>query len=235
MLKRASTFVVAALLIALAAVAGLAQVELTKEQRELADYIKDHYTKREVYIPMRDGVKLFAAIYEPKDKDKKYPIMFDRTPYSVAPYGPKKFKNVARAERTVRPRRLHLCLSGCARPLHERRRVRRCAPLHPQQNRQSDRRNHDAYDTVDWLIKNVPNNNGRVGVWGISYPGFYTSTTGIDGHPAVKAISPQAPVSDWFHGDDMQSQRRFVSGAELRLLRRFGSAASRRRRGQTIM
>src|SRR5260370_31617251 len=59
----------------------------------------------------------------------------------------------------------------------------------------------DTYDTVDWLIKNVPNNNGRVGVYGISYPGFYTSMAGIDGHPAIKAISPQAPVSDWFHGD----------------------------------
>jgi predicted acyl esterase len=79
-LKRASTFIAAALLIALAAIAAVAQVELTREQRELADYIKDHYTKREVYIPMRDSVKLFAVIYEPKDKNKKYPIMFDRTP-----------------------------------------------------------------------------------------------------------------------------------------------------------
>src|SRR5437879_6841153 len=59
--------------------------KMTQQQRELADYIKSHYTKREVMIPMRDGVKLFACIYEPKDKKQKYPIMFDRTPYSVGP------------------------------------------------------------------------------------------------------------------------------------------------------
>jgi putative CocE/NonD family hydrolase len=61
----------------------------------------------------------------------------------------------------------------------------------------------DTYDTIEWLIKNVENNNGRVGIYGISYPGFYASAGSIDSHPALKACSPQAPVSDWFHGDDM--------------------------------
>ncbi|MBL8294656.1 MAG: CocE/NonD family hydrolase, partial [Bryobacterales bacterium] len=67
----------------------------------------------------------------------------------------------------------------------------------------------DTYDTVEWLVKNIPNNNGRVGVWGISYPGFYTSTAMIDAHPAVKAVSPQAPVGDWFIGDDFHHNGAF--------------------------
>lgn len=202
MLKRASTFVLAALLITLAAVAALAQVELTKEQRELADYIKDHYTKREVYIPMRDGVKLFVAIYEPKDKDKKYPIMFDRTPYSVAPYGPKEFKTLlGPSELFAREGYIFVYQDVRGRYMSEGEYEDVRPYIHNKTSKQFDETT-DAYDTVEWLIKNVPNNNGRVGVWGISYPGFYTSMTGIDGHPAVKAISPQAPVSDWFHGDD---------------------------------
>ena len=193
----------AALLIALAAVAAFAQAELTKEQRELADYIKDHYTKREVYIPMRDGVKLFVVIYEPKDKDKKYPIMFDRTPYSVAPYGPKEFKTLlGPSELFAREGYIFVYQDVRGRYMSEGDYEDVRPYIHNKTGKQFDETT-DAYDTVEWLIKNVPNNNGRVGVWGISYPGFYTSMTGIDGHPAVKAISPQAPVSDWFHGDDI--------------------------------
>lgn len=202
MLKRASTFVAAALLIALAAFPAFAQADLTKEQRELADYIKDHYTKREVSIPMRDGVKLFAVIYEPKDKDKKYPIMFDRTPYSVAPYGPKEFKTLlGPSELFAREGYIFVYQDVRGRYMSEGDYEDVRPYIHNKTGKQFDETT-DAYDTVEWLIKNVRNNNGRVGVWGISYPGFYTSMAGIDGHPAVKAISPQAPVSDWFHGDD---------------------------------
>jgi putative CocE/NonD family hydrolase len=82
----------------------------------------------------------------------------------------------------------------------------------------------DTYDTVDWLIKNVANNNGRVGVYGISYPGFYTSMAGIDGHPAVKAISPQAPVSDWFHGDDMHHNGALFLAQNYAFFSGFGQA-----------
>ena len=185
------------LLVAVSAAIGLGQ-----QQRELADYIKDHYTKREVYIPMRDGVKLFAAIYEPKDKDKKYPIMFDRTPYSVAPYGPKEFKTLlGPSELFAREGYIFVYQDVRGRYMSEGVYEDVRPYIHNKTGNQIDETT-DAYDTVDWLIKNVPNNNGRVGVWGISYPGFYTSMTGIDGHPAVKAISPQAPIGDWFHGDD---------------------------------
>jgi len=171
-------------------------------QRELADYIKSHYTKREVMIPMRDGVKLFVCIYEPKDTAQKYPIMFDRTPYSVGPYGPGNYKTSLGPD-DLFPREGYIFVYGDVRGRYmsegEYEDVR---PYIPNKKGNQIDETTDTYDTVDWLIKNVPNNNGRVGVYGISYPGFYTSMAGIDGHPAIKAISPQAPVSDWFHGDD---------------------------------
>jgi len=191
------------ILLAVASVNSFAQpAQLSPEQRELADYIKKNYTKSEVRIPMRDGVKLFACIYEPKDKKQKYPIMFDRTPYSVAPYGLENYRNSLGPD-DLFAREGYIFVYGDVRGRYlsegEYEDVR---PYIPNKKGNQIDETTDTYDTVDWLIKNVPNNNGRVGVYGISYPGFYTSMAGIDGHPAIKAISPQAPVSDWFHGDD---------------------------------
>jgi uncharacterized protein len=187
------------LFIVLAACAASAQ----QTQRELADYIKSHYTKREVYIPMRDGVKLFVCIYEPKDKDHKYPIMFDRTPYSVGPYGADNYKGLL-GPNELFAREGYIFVYEDVRGRYMSEGVYEdVRPYIPNKTANQIDETTDTYDTVDWLIKNVANNNGRVGVWGISYPGFYTSMAGIDGHPAVKAISPQAPVSDWFHGDDI--------------------------------
>ncbi|HKP35639.1 MAG TPA: CocE/NonD family hydrolase [Pyrinomonadaceae bacterium] len=192
----------ALMLLALVAVSSVAQNQLSKEQQDLADYIKSHYTKREVRIPMRDGVKLFACIYEPKDKDKKYPIMFDRTPYSVAPYGEKEYKNsLGPDELFAREGYIFVYQDVRGRYMSEGE-YEDIRPYIPNKSGNQIDETTDTYDSVDWLIKNVTNHNGRVGVWGISYPGFYSSMAGIDGHPAVKAISPQAPVSDWFHGDD---------------------------------
>lgn len=194
-----------ALFLALSAVASFAQGTnpLTQQQRELTDYIKGHYTKHEVMIPMRDGVKLFTSIYEPKDTKQKYPMMFDRTCYSVAPYGPDKFRtSLGPDDLFAREGYIFVYQDVRGRYMSEGE-YEDVRPYIPNKKGNQIDETSDTYDTVDWLIKNVPNNNGRVGVWGISYPGFYTSMAGIDGHPAVKAISPQAPVSDWFHGDDM--------------------------------
>src|SRR5437773_7405452 len=192
------------LLIAFSAVALLAQPGTpTQQQRELADYIKQNYTKSEVMIPMRDGVKLFVCIYQPKDQSQKYPIMFDRTPYSVGPYGPDNYKNLLGPDELF-AREGYIFVYGDVRGRYLSEGVYEdVRPYIPNKSGNQIDETTDTYDTVDWLIKNVPNNNGRVGVYGISYPGFYTSMAGIDGHPAIKAISPQAPVSDWFHGDDM--------------------------------
>jgi hypothetical protein len=199
--KRLVQTIAGALLVVLSTFSAFGQ-QLTKEQRELAEYIKDHYTKREVYISMRDGVKLFACIYEPKDKDHKYPIMFDRTPYSVGPYGPNNYKtSLGPDELFAREGYIFVYEDVRGRYMSEGE-YEDVRPYIPNKTGNQIDETTDTYDTVDWLIKNVTNNNGRVGVYGISYPGFYTSMAGIDGHPAVKAISPQAPVSDWFHGDD---------------------------------
>ena len=179
------------------------QPQLTPRQQELADYIKNNYTKREVSIPMRDGVKLFTSIYEPKDRSQKYPIMFDRTPYTVAPYGPDKFKLLLGPDELfAREGYIFVYQDVRGRWMSEGE-YEDVRPYIPNKTGKQIDETTDTYDTVEWLIKNVPNNNGRVGVYGISYPGFYTSMAGIDGHPAIKAISPQAPIADWFRGDDM--------------------------------
>ena len=174
-----------------------------QEKNELAKYVAENYTKREVSIPVRDGVKLFTSIYEPKDKSQKYPILLNRTPYTVQPYGEDKCKTslgpdalFARegyifAYQDVRGRWMSEGTFQDVRPDIDNRT--------PQQIDEST----DTYDTVEWLVKNVANNNGRVGMYGISYPGFYTSAGIIDTHPAIKAASPQAPIGDWFQGDDM--------------------------------
>jgi hypothetical protein len=173
------------------------------QQSDLAKYIRENYTKREVYIPMRDGVRLFTAIYEPKDKSQKYPILLNRTPYSVAPYGEDKFKeSLGPNELFAREGYIFVYQDVRGRWMSEgkyenvRLHIENPAPGQIDEST-------DTYDTIDWLIKNVDNNNGRVGIYGISYPGFYTSAGSINSHPALKACSPQAPVSDWFHGDDM--------------------------------
>lgn len=191
----------AILLLILAAPTLFAQSQAQKD-RELEDYIKSHYTKREVVIPMRDGVKLFTAIYEPKDTKQKYPIMFDRTCYSIAPYGPDKFKSLLGPDELfARAGYIFVYQDVRGRYMSEGE-YEDVRPYIPNKTGKQIDETSDTYDTVEWMIKNIPNNNGRVGVYGISYPGFYTSMAGIDSHPAVKAISPQAPVSDWFHGDD---------------------------------
>jgi putative CocE/NonD family hydrolase len=195
--------ILAVILCAAFPVASFAQGQLFPLEGELADYIKSNYAKREVSIPMRDGVKLFTSVYEPKDASQKYPIMLSRTPYTVAPYGADKFKTaLGPGEFFAREGYIFVYqdVRGRWKSEGEYMDVR---PYIPHKTGQQVDETSDTYDTVDWLVKNVANNNGRVGVYGISYPGFYTSMAGIDGHPAVRAISPQAPVADWFIGDDM--------------------------------
>ncbi|HEY0003192.1 MAG TPA: CocE/NonD family hydrolase [Pyrinomonadaceae bacterium] len=193
----------AVMLLVLSAIALFAQGQLTPQQQALADYIKQHYTKREVRIRMRDGVKLFTSVYEPKDTSQKYPILLSRTPYTVSPYGEDKYKtSLGPNELFAREGYIFVYQDVRGRWMSEGEYEDVRPFIANKQAGQIDEAS-DTYDTVDWLVKNIPNNNGRVGVYGISYPGFYTSMAGIDNHPAVKAISPQAPVSDWFHGDDM--------------------------------
>jgi putative CocE/NonD family hydrolase len=179
------------------------------EENELAKYIQENYSKREVQIPMRDGVKLFTAIYEPKDKSNKYPILMSRTPYSVSPYGADKFKTSLGPDNQFAREGYIFVYQDVRGRLMSEGEFMDVRPDIDNKKKTDIDESTDTYDTIDWLIKNVENNNGRVGTYGISYPGFYTSAGSIDSHPALKACSPQAPVSDWFHGDDMHHNGAF--------------------------
>lgn len=165
--------------------------------------IKASYAKSEHMIPMRDGVKLFTAAYAPKDTSQKYPILLIRTPYSCAPYGPNAYRDsVGPSPLFAKERYIFVYQDVRGAWMSEGTYVN----MRPQNDRKSKPtdidESSDTYDTIDWLVMNVPNNNGRVGMWGISYPGFYTAVGTIDAHPALKAASPQAPIADWFIGDD---------------------------------
>jgi uncharacterized protein len=169
----------------------------------LAEYIKANYTKREVSILVRDGVKLFTAIYEPKDKSQKYPILLNRTPYTVSPYGVDQFKtSLGPSELYAKEGYIFVYQDVRGKWMSEGEFVDVRPDIDNKTSKDIDE-STDTFDTIEWLTKNVANNNGKVGTYGISYPGFYTSAGSIDSHPALKACSPQAPVSDWFRGDDM--------------------------------
>ena len=172
-------------------------------QNELAKYITDNYTKREVMIPVRDGVKLFTAIYEPKDQSQKYPILLNRTPYTVGPYGEANFKVSLGPDPLFAKEGYIFVYQDVRGKTMSEGEFEDVRPDIANTDKTKIDESTDTYDTIDWLIKNVANNNGRVGTYGISYPGFYTSAGSIDSHPALKACSPQAPVSDWYMGDDM--------------------------------
>ena len=165
--------------------------------------VKAAYTKREQLIPMRDGVKLFTAIYSPKDQSQTYPIMLTRTPYTVFPYGPEQYKPALGPSLFLQKEKYIFVYQDVRGKFMSEGEYVDVRPHKPKKNGPKDiDESSDAYDTIVWLLKNVPNNNGRVGMWGISYPGFYTSMGVIDAHPALKAASPQAPIVDWFIGDD---------------------------------
>lgn len=191
-----------ALFVTIFALSASAQAP-TAAQNELAKYITDNYTKREVMIPVRDGIKLFTAIYEPKDRSQKYPILLNRTPYTVGPYGADKFKTSLGPDALFAKEGYIFVYQDVRGKTMSEGEFQDVRPDIANTDKTKIDESTDTYDTIDWLIKNVDNNNGRVGTYGISYPGFYTSAGSIDSHPALKACSPQAPVSDWFHGDDM--------------------------------
>lgn len=154
---------------------------------------------------MRDGIKLFTAIYIPKDVTEKHPILMTRTPYSCAPYGEKNFTSnlwTRHWRYYARENYIIVIQDVRGRWMSEGAYVD-IRPFNPDKKTNQDiDEASDTYDTIDWLIKNISNNNGNVGVFGISYPGFYSTMAALSGHPALKAVSPQAPVTDWFKGDD---------------------------------
>lgn len=165
------------------------------------NYVKEHYNKTETYISMRDGVKLFTTIYSPKDTSKEYPILFQRTPYSCRPYGENMYRSkIGPNEFLMKDGYIIVYQDVRGRWMSEGLYDNMRAYIPNKKGKQTDEAS-DTYDSIEWLVNNVPNNNGRVGTWGISYPGFYATYSLLDAHPALKASSPQACIGDFYFDD----------------------------------
>ncbi len=172
---------------------------LAQQKFSISDYEKKEYS-----IPMRDGTKLFTAVYSPKDKSRKYPILLNRTPYSISPYGEDQIKNrLGPSHYLMEDGYIFVYQDVRGRYMSEGT-YDNMRPQIPQENKKRQKQideSTDTWDTIAWLIKNLKNDNGNVGQWGISYPGFYTAVGIVSNHPALKASSPQAPISDFFFDD----------------------------------
>lgn len=158
---------------------------------------------------MRDGIRLWTVIFTPKDKSTTHPFLLMRTPYACEPYGKDKFPSRVRYARLLREGYIFVQQDVRGRWMSEGS-FEDIRPFNPNKKDKDFDEASDTYDTADWLLKNIANNNGRIGVLGISYPGFYSTMAILADHPAIKAVSPQAPVTDWFIGDDFHHNGAFM-------------------------
>ena len=189
----------------------------TPVQATAEDYVRAHYTKYEYRIPMRDGVRLFTAVYVPKDAaGGPYPFLMNRTPYSVAPYGEDQYpKQLGPSDEFEKSGYIFVYQDVRGRWMSEGEFVEMRPHIDEKKSPHDVDDASDTYDTIEFLLKHVPNNNDKVGIWGISYPGFYTSASIIDSHPALAAASPQAPMTDLFLGDDSYHGGAFMLSANF--------------------
>jgi hypothetical protein len=185
--------------------------------------VKAHYTKTIYSIQMRDGVKLFTVVYEPKDQSKKHPILFQRTPYGVGPYGPDDYKSqLGHNELLQKSGYIFVFQDVRGRYMSEGQFVD-VRPFKPVKKGSKDiDESTDTYDSISWLLKKLKNHNGNVGMWGISYPGFYAAMGALSNHPNLVAVSPQAPVMDWFAGDDFHHNGAFFLPHAFNFFSSFG-------------
>jgi hypothetical protein len=200
---------------ALALTALHAQTPAPEAPKE--DSVRAHYTKYEFRIPMRDGKRLFTAVYVPKDASGgPYPFLMDRTPYSVAPYGEDQYpKHLGPSEEFEKSGYIFVYQDVRGRWMSEGDFVEMRPHIDDKKSPQDVDDASDTYDTIEFLLKHIANNNGKAGIWGISYPGFYTSASIIDSHPALVAASPQAPMTDLFRGDDSYHGGAFMLSANF--------------------
>ncbi len=177
--------------------------------------LREHYTKYEYRIPMRDGKRLFTAVYVPKDQSRPYPFLMQRTPYSVAPYGVDAYpRRVGPSQELTAAGYIFVEQDVRGRNLSEGTFIE-MTPHKATKTAAEVDESSDTFDTVEWLLKNVTNHNGRVGIHGISYPGFYAIAGIIDSHPAIKAASPQAPMINLYGGDDAYHNGAFMLAANF--------------------
>ncbi|MBC7509759.1 MAG: CocE/NonD family hydrolase [Ferruginibacter sp.] len=166
-------------------------------------YVQEHYNKIDTTIAMRDGIKLYTVIFVPKDSTEQYPFLMERTPYSAAPYGAKNYPDAVGPNNSLMKEKYIFVVQDVRGRYMSEGINLEVTPYIPDKKLKTDvDESSDTYDTIDWLLKNIKNNNGRAGIAGISYPGFYATASLPGAHPALKAVSPQAPVTDEFIGDD---------------------------------
>ncbi len=187
-------------------------------------FVRENYSKFEYRIPMRDGKKLFTSVYIPKDvfsDAKTYPMIMQRTGYNVQPYGPDKFRaTLGPSELFGKEKFIFVYQDVRGRFMSEGDYVL-IRPHNPNKGPKDVDEASDTYDTIDWLVKNVPGNTGKIGMWGISQPGFYAAAGMIDAHPALVAVSPQAPVTDYYMGDDVYHNGAFMLNHRFRFYQGF--------------
>jgi putative CocE/NonD family hydrolase len=185
-------------------------------QAQTAEAVRARYTKYEYLIPMRDGARLFTSIYVPKDQAQKYPFLLTRTPYSIAPYGIDNYRaTLGPSDHFEKEGFIFVYQDARGRYMSEGE-FQQVRPHQPEKRTSKDiDESSDTYDTIEWLLKNIPNNNGRVGMIGISQPGFHVAASIIDSHPALKCASPQAPTADYYQGDDVYHNGAFMLAANF--------------------
>jgi putative CocE/NonD family hydrolase len=193
------------------------------QKNNRSTFVKENYSKIDTTITMRDGIKLYTIIYIPRDQSQKYPFLIERTPYSVSPYGKNNYAvRIGPNEALMREKYIFVYQDVRGRYMSEGHN-KEVTPYIP--NKKSDKdvdESSDTYDTMDWLLKNIKNNNGRAGLYGISYPGFYATASLPGAHPSIKAVSPQAPVTDEFIGDDANHNGAFFLMDNFDFMNYFG-------------
>ncbi|MEW6212095.1 MAG: CocE/NonD family hydrolase, partial [Acidobacteriota bacterium] len=199
----------------LCALALLASLAFAQSPAQ-SEAVRAHYTKYEFMIPMRDGARLFTAVYAPKDTSQRYPFLLTRTPYSVSPYGVDNYRaQLGPSEQFDREGFIYVFQDARGRYMSEGE-FQQVRPHIPNKRGPQDiDESTDTYDTIEWLLRNIPNHNGRVGMTGISQPGFHVAASLIDSHPALKCASPQAPTADYYLGDDVYHNGAFMLAANF--------------------
>lgn len=173
---------------------------------------KDNYEKLEYNISVRDGIKLYVAVYVPKNNTQPLPFLIKRTPYGCGPYGPDKFPGILGPQgdhRFAKEGYIFVCQDVRGRWMSEGTFTNMTPAIPNVTGHRTVDESTDTYDTVEFLLRNIPHNNGKIGLHGISYPGFYVAASIINSHPAIVAASPQAPIADWFVGDDFHANGAF--------------------------